>query len=113
MTRKISRQDAYIGLVRMGMKFHDIARGFTACAEDPELFPTFEAACIRMIREGRQRIGGMDVINFIRFDTEKETHGAFKCNNTLQPFLTRLFVVKWPEFRDRFEFRATSRKEAA
>lgn len=110
MNRKLLKQDAYCGLKKLGIEFNGIADFFNHCTDDPTEWLLYEAAIQARILKGEHRINQMGIVDDIR-RRRKEKRGVFKANNNWAPYYMRLFVVKYPEHKRRFEFRKS--KEAA
>lgn len=70
-----------------------------------------EAELLRRCKRGDTRICGMGFVDEVRRERKAEGGPDFVVNNNWSPMYCRLFALKYPEYRGRFEFRKL--KEAA
>lgn len=75
---------------------------------NPRVFSLFERFALQAARAGRTRYSARTIIHRIRWYVEVETTGDhFKVNNDYSPFYARMFVRKWPMYKDLFEMRTS------
>lgn len=70
-----------------------------------------ESELLKRVKRGDTRICGMGFVDEVRRERKAEGGDDFVVNNNHSSMYCRLFVLKYPEYRDRFEFRKL--KEAA
>jgi hypothetical protein len=68
----------------------------------------FESAALKLIDSGKTRIGAKAIAEQLRANQPEPKYGTFKFNNNYTAMYARVFVIKHPRFRDRFEFREIS-----
>lgn len=77
--------------------------------EDPRIWKLFEKIALELIRSGAARIGAKQIFEIMRQKAgqsfSSKVTNSWKCNNIYTPFYARMFVLKYPQFKDRFEFR--------
>lgn len=77
------------------------------------VWEAFERFALEAAATGRKHFGAKLIVERVRWECEIEQRGEFKCNNNFTAYLARLFVTKYPEHRDLFEFREVSGLKAA
>lgn len=92
-----------------------IRDGFNRFHKDnPHIFTAFEEQALRAINKGRTKISAKLIINWIRWhEFIESTDKNFRVNDAFQSYFARLFVEKYPEHKDIFEFRKLRNEEAA
>lgn len=113
MTRKLLKQDAFVGLRKLGVGLDMITKLFTHIAQNPGEWADVEKELLKRCERGDTRICGMGFVDEVRRERKALGLGGFVFNNNWSPYYCRLFVLKYPEYRERFEFRALKQKEAA
>lgn len=79
----------------------------------PDVWRNFERITLELI-DMRKRAGAIDILARVRWECEIIGGKDYKCNNNYAPMLARVFVMKYPQHRDFFEFReAGQQREAA
>lgn len=74
----------------------------------PDVWREFEKLTLRLITENK-RAGAVDILARVRWERQIEHSEEFKCNNNDAPLLARIFVLKYPQHKTFFEFRAVGR----
>lgn len=64
-----------------------------------------EGELLRRCERGDTRICGMGFVDEVRRERKAEGGQDFVVNNNWSPMYCRLFALKYPEYRNRFEFR--------
>jgi len=105
VTKSLLVKDAIIGLKSLGLSREDINLFFRHMSEEPDEWPLVEEVLLRRCQRGELRVGGMGFVDDLRREGKKVRRGEFLFNNNWSPYYARLFALKYPEFRDRFEFR--------
>ena len=84
-----------------------IADGFAKFhKENPHIYKAYETQALQAIQKGRKKISSKLIINWIRWNEYlKSTDQNFKINDAYQAYYSRLFVSKYPEHSDVFNFR--------
>ena len=84
-----------------------IREGFEDFHENnPHVFEEFEKLALKAIRKGRRKLSAKMIINAIRWNEYVESDDeSFSINDAYQAYYPRLFVQKYPEHRDKFNFR--------
>ena len=76
-------------------------------SENPHIFASFEKQALDAISRGRKKISAKLIINWIRWNEYLVTNDVnFKINDAYQASYARLFVTKYPNHIDVFNFRA-------
>lgn len=87
-----------------GMTIRDGFNKFNA--ENPKIFKAFEEQALDAIRRGRTKISAKLIINWIRWHEYLESSDEnFRINDAYQSYYARLFVEKYPQYMNVFDFR--------
>ncbi len=71
---------------------------------NPEIWKYFQEFSLEAAKIGKS-IGANAIRERIRWEVEIELRQDFKFNNNYTPLYARMFVKKYPQFADFFEFR--------
>ena len=66
------------------------------------LWDEFQSCALKILASGQERIGGKEVFEMIRRNSQRET------NNNWAAYYVRVFCAKYPGFASRFERRQLS-----
>jgi hypothetical protein len=81
-------------------------------AANPHIFAAFERQVFNAINKGRKKISAKLIINVIRWEMYLESVDLnFKINDAYQSYYARLFVEKYPQYDEYFEFRKLRNEE--
>jgi|GEM_PF-740777 len=80
--------------------------------QNPHIFKAFEQQALSAINKGRKKISAKLIINWIRWHEFLESTDLNFCiNDAYQSYYARLFVEKYPQYIDKFEFRKLRNEE--
>lgn len=80
--------------------------------ENPQIFQAFQDQAFKAINRGCTKISAKLIINWIRWNEYLKTSDKnFKINDAYQSYYARHFVEKYPEHKDKFEFRKLRNEE--
>lgn len=69
----------------------------------------FESCALKLITAGKRHIGAKQIVEEIRYHQPEPRIGlTFKINNNYTALYARVFVIKYPQYRDRIELREVS-----
>lgn len=72
---------------------------------NPMVWKAFEEKALEGINKGLKKWGAKGIAEVIRWDMAVETKTELKFDNNFAPLYARIFALKWPLFKDFFEFR--------
>lgn len=78
----------------------------------PEVWQNFERITLELIEQGK-RAGTIDILARVRWECEIIGGKDYKCNNNYAPMLGRVFVYKYPQHTDFFNFREVGQQREA
>jgi len=74
--------------------------------DNPNIYEAFEKKALQVFRE-RKYYSARFIIEFLRWDTTEGTDDRFKVNNDFSVFCSRLFIKRFPKYKDKFSFRTS------
>lgn len=103
--KQITWRDIYAALRKQGVDHKTALRFVCWLDKNRELWEAFEHCAMLGIHSGKRQ-GAKGVMEDVREHYKLENKNAdFKCNNSYTAYLLRAFLVKHPEYHDRFETR--------
>lgn len=72
------------------------------------LWKEFEQTCLDLIRKGEKRWSVMGIFAVVRWKGLFKQSAMFKVNNNLSPVYSRVFRLKYPQYKEFFKTRRTS-----
>jgi hypothetical protein len=76
--------------------------------ENWKIYLEFERQAHHVIASGRKHYSARTIVEYIRHQTLlAEAGGAFKINNNTVADLARLFAIRYPNYKNIFEYRTT------
>jgi len=99
-------QNAYIGLWEVyQVPAKRRVQFLEHVAKNRDEWKDVEAELKKRCERGDTRIGGMGFVDEVRAERKDQGGEDFILNNNWSPMYCRLFALKYPEYRERFEFR--------
>lgn len=72
------------------------------------IWDAFVAEAFKIVRKGFTHYSAKTIIHVLRHHSAlHEAGGEWKINNNYSPYLARLFVLRYPQYEELFEFRET------
>ena len=96
-------------LIREGYQPEKVLEFFAWHEKRRAIWWAFERKALEMLNEGTCRIGAKDIFEQIRKDPGMTSSTGWKVNNNYSAIYGRIFVYKYPRFKDRIEFRAVGK----
>jgi phosphorylcholine metabolism protein LicD len=83
---------------RRFLKYHD---------NNPEIWAAYEKEAFRLIASGYEYISSKGIFETLRHNPEiKKENKEFKVQNNHTPHYARVFVIKYPQHKSKFTFKA-------
>ncbi len=73
---------------------------------NPHLYELYKMIAIKLIRQGRRKIGSKYIFEHMRYDfTFRSENDPFKINNNFAPMYARKFILENPQYGHLFNFK--------
>ena len=89
---------------KLGIPEQTIEAFFESIAKSPRVWRHFERFALEAVQSGR-KMGAKAVMERVRWETEIEQSQEFKVSNSWTAYYARLFAIKYPYYRDYFDFK--------
>lgn len=100
--------DVRVELMRHGYSGEAIDRMQVYHNLNPAVWKGFESCAKKLLAEGKRKIGAKLIAERLRWFREHDSAIMHAVNNNFTAMYARIFVAKYPQYRDRFELRATA-----
>jgi len=101
--QKITAHEIRKGLIDMGINpiSADLFLGYNH--KRPEIWKEFEAMALHLCESGEKQFGAKAVVEKIRWEREQSRNdkGEYAISNSMVSCYARVFVLKYPEYRNR------------
>jgi hypothetical protein len=79
---------------------------------NPHIFEAFADQVFQALKQGKKKVSAKMILNVIRWNQYLKTNDlSFKINDAYQAYYSRLFVQKYPQYSDVFDFRKLRNEE--
>lgn len=92
-------------LIEQGCPADTVMQFFAWHNQHPEIWKAFEIKTLELIKSGVSHFGAKAIAESIRYDESVKGGTDFKLNNNFVSYYSRVFVLKYPQHKDFFEFR--------
>lgn len=100
-------------LIREGFKPFTVDLFLAYHLKNEALWKLYQRKALELIQLGAERLSSKGIFERLREDVSLGKIGEFKAPNEFTPLYARIFVFKFPQYKNLFEFKSVGQKVAA